>query len=146
MKRTLLLLVIPILTVQYSLGQSSFSFNGEEVKPGTKRHFLIPISDGSDSTAIPISVFNGIKDGPILGITAGVHGYEYPPIMAAQKLIGRIDPGELSGVIILVQIANLEGFRKRSPYLNPLDGKNLNRVFPGKKEGSITGKGRGFYY
>ena len=133
-------LLILVLLAQNTFCQAPFRFNEKEIKPGTTLHFKIPIITGQDSSFIPISVFNGIKDGPVLGITAGVHGYEYPPIMAAQKLIKSINPQRLNGVVMLVQIANLEGFRKRAPYINPLDGKNLNRAFPGNKEGTITGK------
>ncbi|MBT29180.1 MAG: succinylglutamate desuccinylase [Thalassobius sp.] len=127
-----------LLFIQNAQGQTSFYFNGEEVKAGTKKHFNILITDNQDSTFIPISVFNGAKSGSVLGITAGIHGYEYPPIIAAQKLINSINPLELEGTVILVQIANLESFTKRSPFTNPIDNKNLNRVFPGKKNGTIT--------
>ncbi|MEL6191346.1 MAG: succinylglutamate desuccinylase/aspartoacylase family protein [Bacteroidota bacterium] len=99
---------------------------------------MVPITHGSDSTFIPISIFHGSKEGPVLGITAGVHGYEYPPIMASQELIHQIDPTKLAGTIILVQIANLESFLGRSPFVNPKDGINLNRAFPGDPEGSLT--------
>ena len=118
--------------------QTAFHFQGQDVLPGTKEHFLISISDGSDSTFIPITVFQGAENGPVLGITAGVHGYEYPPIIAGQVLIGQINPTQLKGTVILVQVANIAGFLGRSPYVNPLDGKNLNRIFPGKIDGSIT--------
>ncbi|WP_279592400.1 hypothetical protein [Hymenobacter defluvii] len=36
---------------------------------------------------IPVSVFYGTKKGPIVGIIDGVHGYEYPPIVAAQQFV-----------------------------------------------------------
>ncbi len=128
-----LLLISPVL-----MGQSSFTFLGDVVAPGSKRHWTIPISSTQDSTVIPITIFHGTKSGPVLGITAGVHGYEYAPIMAGQKLIERINPQELSGTVILVQIANLGSFLGRSPYVNPMDDKNLNRVFPGSADGTIT--------
>ena len=133
-----LILLVSFILPQTSFTQSSFSFQGTSINPGSKQHFTVPISDGKDSTFIPITIFCGAKDGPTLGITAGVHGYEYPPIMASQKLIHSIDPQQLKGVVILVQIANLSSFSNRSPFINPLDKKNLNRVFPGSERGSIT--------
>ncbi|WP_281233895.1 M14 family metallopeptidase [Flavobacterium gelatinilyticum] len=123
-----------------TIAQSSYYFENKEIKPGTKEHFLIPVSTENNATLIPITVFNGIKNGKTLGITAGVHGYELSPIMAAQKLITSIDPAKLSGVVILVQIANLESFLGRSPYVSPVDGKNLGRTFPGSKDGTNTEK------
>ncbi|MEM9324689.1 MAG: M14 family metallopeptidase [Bacteroidota bacterium] len=119
--------------------QTAFRFDGQEVVPGTKRHFSITLSDASSyETIIPITIFHGTEDGPVLGITAGVHGYEYAPILAGQELIGRIDPGQLNGTVILVQIANVGSFLGRSPYRSPADQKNLNRAFPGNANGTIT--------
>lgn len=101
-------------------------------------HVTIPIASGKESTFIPITIFHGTQDGPTLGITAGVHGYEYPPIMAAQQLIEQINVDQLTGTIIIVQIANVPSFLQRSPFVNPIDGKNLNRVFPGDALGTMT--------
>ena len=120
-------------------GQTPFVFNGQSILPGTIAHLTITLVDDNDYEAsIPISIFHGTNDGPVLGITAGVHGYEYAPILANQQLIHRIDPNSLKGTIILVQIANLPSFLGRSPYVNPDDDKNLNRIFPGSPNGTIT--------
>lgn len=123
-----------------ALGQSSYFFQNKEIKPGTKAHFSVPVTTGKDSTIIPVTVFNGARDGKTLGITAGVHGFEYSPIMAGQLLINSIVPQKLKGVIILVQVSNLESFLGRSPYVSPVDRKNLNRIFPGNPNGTNTEK------
>ena len=60
--------------------------------------------------------------------------------MAAQKLINSINPQKLKGVVILVQVAGLESFLGRSAYISPVDGKNLNRSFPGIINGTNTEK------
>ncbi|WP_205499991.1 succinylglutamate desuccinylase/aspartoacylase family protein [Rufibacter psychrotolerans] len=116
----------------------AFQFQGEKIKPGSKQSFLLPVITAQDSTVIPVTVFHGVKKGPVLGITAGVHGLEYAPIMAAQKLSKQLDPAQMSGTVILVHMANVPAFLNRSLRVNPLDGKNLNRVFPGKKEGTSS--------
>jgi len=118
--------------------QSSFHFDGKDILPGTKKHISVPISDGEHSTLIPITIFHGVTNGPVLGITAGVHGYEYAPILAGQELIETIVPTGLAGTIILVQLANVSGFLGRTPYTNPIDHQNLNRSFPGTSEGTLT--------
>lgn len=64
---------------QFVHAQSTYYFEGREIEAGTKQYFLVPISAGKDSTFIPITIFNGAKNGKTLGITAGVHGYEYSP-------------------------------------------------------------------
>ena len=132
------------LTISYVMwplllsAQPDFVFQDQSIAPGTHRMFQLSVTQGTDSTFIPVSVFHGSQPGPVLGITAGVHGYEYAPILAAQEVARKLDPKELSGTIILVHLANVPAFLGRSPYVNPLDQKNLNREFPGQVEGSIT--------
>lgn len=77
------------------------------------------------------------RDGKVLLITAGIHGAEYSPILALQKLRSQINSQQLSGTIILVHVANPPAFFKRYVYYGA-DGKNLNRVFPGKADGTIS--------
>ena len=87
-------------------------------------------------TKIPITVLKGAKPGPVLALTAGIHGYEYPPILALQRL--NVKP--LAGTLIIVHIANMPSFLGRTVYFSPLDGKNLNRVFPGSADGTESEK------
>ena len=105
-----------------------------ELKSGSLR---IPEKDGIGGF-IPLTVINGSKKGKVLALVAGVHGYEYPPILALYRLKKMVDPRSLKGTLILVYIANLHSFQKRIIYYNPYDWKNLNRVFPGNLEGTIT--------
>jgi len=116
----------------------SFRFAGQLVAPGQKLSVLLPVTDGRDSTVIPVTVFHGRQPGPVLGIIAGVHGYEYPPIIAAQQLAQTLDPAQLSGTVLLVHLANVPAFLGRRLQVNPQDNKNLNRVFPGRADGTIT--------
>ncbi|MFD2826671.1 succinylglutamate desuccinylase/aspartoacylase family protein [Leeuwenhoekiella polynyae] len=131
-------ILILFISVQFSFGQRSFTFEGTEIPAGTKAHFKIPVEDSGESTFIPITIFNGAAAGETLGITAGVHGYEYPPILGAQRLIKSIDPKNLKGTVILVQVANLNSFLNRKSFMKPEDDENLNRVFPGKKDGNLS--------
>ena len=81
---------------------------------------------------------HGAKPGPVLALVAGTHGAEYPPILALQRLRVSIDPKSLSGTILMVHVANMPAFLGRSIYYTPGDNKNLNRVFPGKADGTIS--------
>jgi predicted deacylase len=85
-----------------------------------------------------LTAIHGKKAGPVPGLIAGIHGYEYPPIMAMQKFPVLIEPDNLSGTVLIVHIANANAFYKRRVFYNPADGKNLNRSFPGNKDGTIT--------
>ena len=104
-----------------------------EMKSG---YLPVPEKDGI-GTSIPVTVINGSRPGKVLALVAGVHGYEYPPILSLYRLKNTMDPSSLSGTLILVHIANLQSFQKRIIYYNPYDWKNLNRVFPGDPEGTI---------
>jgi hypothetical protein len=87
---------------------------------------------------IPVTVIHGAKPGPVLGLVAGTHGYEYSPVVAMQRLPNKVDPKELSGTIIIVHVANVPSFLGRTVYYSPADGKNLNRVYPGKADGTLS--------
>ena len=89
-------------------------------------------------TRIPVSLIRGAKPGPVLALIAGTHGYEYPGITALQRLRQSLQPADLSGTLILVHIANPPSFYGRTIYTSPADGKNLNRVYPGKSDGTLS--------
>lgn len=104
-----------------------------------KENLRIYFNDIEGNTGyLPLSIIKGKHEGPVFTILAGVHGFEYPPIMAVQKLLEEIDMDELRGTLIVVPIANIASFFTRTPFINPQDGKNLNNAFPGKVDGSIT--------
>src|SRR6266852_9235831 len=100
---------------------------------------MIDVPAGSDAgTQIPVTTIGGIRPGPVLALIAGNHGYEYPPILALQKLHTLIDPAKLRGTLILVHVANMPSFLARTVYFSPVDGKNLNRVYPGRRDGTAS--------
>lgn len=119
--------------------RDSFSIGTMKIAPGhLGSGFLqVPERDGV-GTSIPLTVIHGAKDGKILALVAGIHGYEYPPILALYRLKNMINPKSLSGTVLLVHIANLPAFQKRIIYYSPSDWKNLNRVFPGSLEGTLS--------
>lgn len=89
---------------------------------------------------IPVTLVNGKGDGPRVAITGGIHGTEYPGIEAACRLAAGLDPAQVKGTVVVVHVANPPAFFARSIYVGPLDGKNLNRVFPGDPEGTASDK------
>jgi hypothetical protein len=80
----------------------------------------------------------GTDDGPNVSLIGGIHGCEYSSIAAVIRVMRELDDGELRGAITAVPIVSMESFRKRSPFVVPEDGKNLNRTFPGDAAGSYT--------
>ncbi len=87
---------------------------------------------------LPMWIVNGAHDGPTLAITGGVHAAEYASIAAALELGRSLDPREVHGRVVVLPVMNTAGFGVRSIYLCPLDGKNLNRVFPGNANGTAS--------
>jgi predicted deacylase len=137
--------LLPVLLLAWphalaAQAQAPFTLGGVTARAGAiaSGELKVPALGNEPGTTIPFTIVNGTKPGPVLLLTAGVHGYEYPPILALQRLRKTLDPKELSGRVILVHVANMPSFLKRTIYYSPIDGKNLNRVFPGKADGTIS--------
>jgi predicted deacylase len=106
---------------------------------GQKSSGVIEVPAGVDAgTSIPVVVVHGAKPGPTLALVTGAHGTEYVSIIAVEKLIGVLDPAEISGTVILVPLVNVVSFEQKVPHVNPVDGKSMNRFYPGKADGTQT--------
>ncbi|MBX2812897.1 MAG: succinylglutamate desuccinylase/aspartoacylase family protein [Myxococcales bacterium] len=123
------------------MSQNEFRVGALAASPGTivsGRLEVRPAKGIDDGTFLPITIVHGSAPGPVLGLVAGVHGSEYVPILALQRLRSDLDPKKLSGTIVMVHVANIPAFLGRTVYVSPGDGKNLNRVFPGNPEGTLS--------
>ena len=80
----------------------------------------------------------GGGDGPTVALIAGIHGCEYASIAGLTRFLRDLDESRLRGSIVAVPIVNVTGYRARSPFITPEDGKNLNRCFPGDAGGSFS--------
>ncbi len=113
---------------------------GSEVAPGTSaRLSWAPDSSfaGIDAPT-PVLVVNGEKPGPVLCLTAAVHGDELNGIEIVRRVLYDLEPKKLAGAVIGVPIVNLQGFRRGSRYLP--DRRDLNRFFPGNPTGSAAAR------
>ncbi|MBI2466431.1 MAG: succinylglutamate desuccinylase/aspartoacylase family protein [Candidatus Rokubacteria bacterium] len=107
-------------------------------RPGESAGGWIDVPDGVDpGTRIPVTVVHGARSGPVLALVAGTHGYEYTSLLALQRVRPRLDPRRMTGSVILVHMANPPCFYGRRVYYGP-DGKNLNRVYPGAADGTVS--------
>ncbi len=104
-------------------------------RPGEKRVGMQEFPVQGKPYSLPMFLINGKKEGPTLVVTGGIHGAEYASIAAALELGQHLQPDALTGRVIVVPVVNQAAFRARSIYINPMDGVNLNRVFPGKADG-----------
>lgn len=89
-------------------------------------------------TELPIRVIRGKKDGPVVFISAAIHGDELNGIEIIRRL-GKLEIlQKLRGTLILVPIVNVYGIMTLSRYLP--DRRDLNRSFPGSAKGSLTSR------
>lgn len=107
-------------------------------KPGERVYGTHDLILDGQSTYVPIFLINGAHDGPTLAVTGGIHGAEYASIEAALRLGQSLDPATLHGRAIVVPVVSMPAYKARSIYIVPLDGKNLNRQFPGDAEGTAS--------
>ncbi|MBR0139891.1 MAG: succinylglutamate desuccinylase/aspartoacylase family protein [Firmicutes bacterium] len=87
---------------------------------------------------MPFTMVNGAKEGKTIVITGGTHGGEYPGAETAMRIARELDPAKVCGKVIVVHPVNMPAFMARTQYVGPLDGKNLNRVYPGKALGTVS--------
>jgi len=92
----------------------------------------------NDIIRFPVLTIIGKRQGPEITITSGIHGCEYSPIKTLYKLYKKINLDKVRGKINLIPIFDLQGFEKHTMFKCPIDKKNINRVFPGNKDGSFS--------
>jgi uncharacterized protein len=84
----------------------------------------------------PVIEITGAVPGPGLAVMAGIHPNEVAAIEAVRRLAGSIDPTAVRGSIALLPIVNLPAVIPRTETICPIDGKNINFLFPGRADGS----------
>jgi predicted deacylase len=107
-------------------------------RPGEKTFGVNEITVQGQPYRLPMWVVNGEHEGPTLAVTAGLHPAEYACIGGVLETGRKISSATVAGRVVLVPIMNLPGFNVRSMTINPMDGKNMNRVFPGNKDGTAS--------
>lgn len=119
--------------------QSNFTVGTASAAPGEKATGYINVPAGVDAaTNIPVVVVHGAKPGPVLAIVSGAHGTEYASIIAVERLVQHLDAKEISATVILVPLVNVNSLEQKVPHVNPVDGVNMNRMYPGKADGTQT--------
>ena len=111
---------------------------GAEVPPGTSKRLTWTSGTAMEGFVVPVPVIvlNGKGPGPVLCLTAAVHGDELNGIEVVRRVLDDIDVEELNGAVIGVPIVNIQGFYRGTRYLP--DRRDLNRYFPGNPRGSAA--------
>jgi len=120
--------------------RTAFAIGGHLVAPGKRRTINMPVSVLSDHTPVTMSahVIHGRKPGPVVCITAGIHGDEVIGVEIVRRLLALPRLDGLAGTLIAVPIVNAYGFMNHSRYLP--DRRDLNRCFPGSPGGSLAAR------
>ncbi len=131
-------LCVALLAAPAATAAAPLTVGTVSARPGEAASGWLEVADAEDPGArIPVSVVNGAKPGPVLALVAGTHGYEYTSVVALPRVRARLDPARMTGAVILVHMANPPAFFGRRIYYN-VDGKNLNRMYPGRADGTQT--------
>ena len=118
---------------------------GLKIEPGTKQKSYLRVGPYfyhkrayiRRYVLIPFTAIRGHEEGPTLVQVAGCHPTEYSGIDATIKLTKSIKPEDLTGTLITVPCINIPGFKERT-YINPIDGKNVQGLYPGISDGTIS--------
>ena len=139
LSRILCLLLMITFCSAAVLAQNTFTVGTATAAPGQKATGILEVPAGTDAAmSIPVVVFRGVKPGPVLALVSGAHGTEYASIIALEKVIQTLDPAQISGTVIVIPLLNIASFEQKVPHVNPVDGKSMNRFYPGKQDGTQT--------
>lgn len=113
---------------------------GHEIKPGEFKTININIARLPSHTLIetPIYVSRGLEDGPILALMAGMHGDEINGMEIVRRILDAGLHQPKRGTVVCMPIVNVYGFLNYSRDVP--DGKDINRSFPGNKNGSLASR------
>lgn len=113
---------------------------GEIIKPGESRIIEVPLPDLYMHTALsmPVHVIRGRRAGPVLFVSAAVHGDEINGVEIIRRLVKSKSLRGMRGTLIAIPVVNVYGFLNQSRYLP--DRRDLNRCFPGSEEGSLAAR------
>ena len=117
-----------------------FTIGDNTIAAGENRIIDLSVSVLSDHTPVTMSahVTHGRTNGPIMFVSAGIHGDEIIGVEIVRRLLRVPNLLSLHGTLVVVPIVNTFGFINRSRYLP--DRRDLNRSFPGSKEGSLASR------
>lgn len=119
---------------------TELTIGGIAIKPGEHRVIDVPVAPmyTHDDLSITVQVVRGKRAGPVLFISAAIHGDEINGVEIIRRLLQHKALKNLRGTLLAIPIVNVYGFLNHTRYLP--DGRDLNRSFPGSAKGSLTGR------
>ena len=122
------------------MNPGDFILRNTTIRSGESKTVLLRFARLYDNTklAIPVKVVNGRKPGPVLFVSAAVHGDELNGVEIISRLLKMKILAQLRGTLLAIPVVNVMGFNERSRYLP--DRRDLNRCFPGTRKGSLASR------
>jgi len=120
--------------------KEAFEIGGEAVALGESKDIRLEISETytGDKTCVPIRVIRSRIPGPVLLVTAAIHGDEINGTGIIHDFLFGEQVKLLKGTLVLVPVVNVFGFETHERYLP--DRRDLNRYFPGSQNGSLASR------
>jgi hypothetical protein len=120
--------------------RAAFDFAGQSVPAGRSAVAEVPIPRlvTGAQISLPVRVFHGRGEGPVMWVSAAIHGDEIGGVEIIRRVSSRLDPRRLRGTVLFVPIVNVHGFLTGDRYLP--DRRDLNRSFPGSPNGSLASR------
>ena len=120
--------------------RANFMVAGQAIKAGSRQvvDIELPSLHSDTSIKMPVHVVHGRRDGPVLFVSAAIHGDEINGVEIIRRILGLSAINRLRGTLLAVPTVNVFGFNMHSRYLP--DRRDLNRCFPGRELGSLAGR------
>jgi hypothetical protein len=120
------------------MAQGAFTIGGQSVQPGERTMVHLPLTALTTQTpmSVPVCVIHSRREGPVLFVSAAVHGDELTGVAICRRLLASNSLTLGRGTLLVVPIVNAFGFISHSRYLP--DRRDLNRSFPGSVKGSLA--------
>ena len=113
---------------------------GEEIDLGERREINFNVAKLHTRTTleVPVIIERSFKPGPTVLFTAGIHGDEVNGVEIVRQIIAKGINKPKCGTIICIPVINIFGFLNTDREFP--DGRDLNRMFPGTKSGSLASR------
>jgi predicted deacylase len=120
--------------------QAAIEIAGVSIKPGSRQSIDIPLPSfyTHSSVNMPVHVVHGRQSGPVMLVSAAVHGDEINGVEIIRRLLSHKFIDRIKGTLIAIPVVNVYGFVSKSRYLP--DRRDLNRSFPGSENGSMASR------
>jgi predicted deacylase len=113
---------------------------GKTVRRGAVEQILLKVSEYYTATPVnvPVTVIRGTRRGPVVFLTAAIHGDELNGVEIVRRIMTGVVPEQLRGTLICAPVVNRMGFLNHTRYLP--GRRDLNRCFPGRPDGSTAAR------